>query len=706
MNLPAIFLFSTTLLNIIPEYNQQVIPNPPLDLQLFLLEQFLEFQELFNSLKDDSALVNSKCLQDVSNFLGDVPKGELWTLQMLDAFAKPQSSILTGNIMHVGGYDECLGVENLENGVNGKYCTVPMKIMNADYTAFFKSSNETLPKVEEAVDLEAVPMFRDFLFQLKSSYGMCIPSSCNSTHMSAIWAAIKDKFQTDIFKDRGLFFNDDYCLDKDSNGLSTEATVAIVIFGLIAAILILSTMYDLIYTQNVQGTEPSILTAFSLYRNGKRLFSKSSSESQLGCMNGLRVVSMMWILFMHRVAISAFLPSINAADILELKEKYYSIPIFASHFAVDTFFAVSGILLSYTYLNKREKSSDNWTYFYIHRYLRLTPSLAAIILMTATLTRHFGDGPFWPIVDQVFQKPCAFSWWVDLLYLQNYIEVEHRCVTQAWYLAVDTQLYALSPILLIPLIKFPKWTIIFSILLTLIGVGLNFTINYIHNFSANFFEQDDDYQNMMYIPTHTRYGPWLIGFIFGYILYKCKHKKVYINKMLVVSLWIISLIIIFVIVYINYYFLNQPQNRIGTSFYNGICRQLWGLAMCWVIFACAHGYGGFVNKFLSLPIFNTAIRINYAMYLVHFEILAVIIVRTRTSGYFSLLQISHQFYGDLFVTFIVSVLWTLSFESPVVILEKLLLRKRSSNRNTRDNRTQQSQDTTVSITVTNNQKVR
>ena len=54
-------------------------------------------------------------------------------------------------------------------------------------------------------------------------------------------------------------------------------------------------------------------------------------------------------------------------------------------FSVDTFFLVSGFLLSYVLLPKLEKGSFAPGAFiaktYIHRYIRLTPTLVMVTLL-------------------------------------------------------------------------------------------------------------------------------------------------------------------------------------------------------------------------------------------------------------------------------------------------------------------------------------
>lgn len=47
---------------------------------------------------------------------------------MWDAWAKPQTGILTGNSMHLGNYDECLSVVKAETAnetaIYGQYCSI------------------------------------------------------------------------------------------------------------------------------------------------------------------------------------------------------------------------------------------------------------------------------------------------------------------------------------------------------------------------------------------------------------------------------------------------------------------------------------------------------------------------------------------------------------------------------------------------------
>ncbi|EEC18174.1 hypothetical protein IscW_ISCW014962 [Ixodes scapularis] len=59
-----------------------------------------------------------------------------------------------------------------------------------------------------------------------------------------------------------------------------------------------------------------------------------------------------------------------------------------------------------------------------------------------------------------------------------------------------------------------------------------------------------------------------------------------------------------------------------TAFYAGSHRFAWAFGVSWVMYACATGRGGPVNKILANPLFYPLGRLSYALYLVHLLVLA------------------------------------------------------------------------------------
>lgn len=61
---------------------------------------------------------------------------------------------------------------------------------------------------------------------------------------------------------------------------------------------------------------------------------------------------------------------------------------------------------------------------YLHRYLRLTPLLAVLILFCMTLFPFIENGPMWPNTVEYFGGQCERTWLSTLLYIQNYVNPE------------------------------------------------------------------------------------------------------------------------------------------------------------------------------------------------------------------------------------------------------------------------------------------
>jgi len=96
---------------------------------------------------------------------------------------------------------------------------------------------------------------------------------------------------------------------------------------------------------------------------------------------------------------------------------------------VDIFFVFSGMLVSYSFMNERSKGKKfNLPLHFIHRYLRLTPALAIMLLFNATLYSRIGSGPLWKPYSQRTEEECRDNWWKYLLFINNWFPIEQVCL--------------------------------------------------------------------------------------------------------------------------------------------------------------------------------------------------------------------------------------------------------------------------------------
>lgn len=105
----------------------------------------------------------------------------------------------------------------------------------------------------------------------------------------------------------------------------------------------------------------TLLVAFSIYTNGKKLFQIESSQdstSFLTCLSGLRSLAMMFILLGHTFETLQAIPRLNANTMKidgEWFQSYVNAFVGVHPIAVDSFFVIGGLLLTRSMLCQIEK---------------------------------------------------------------------------------------------------------------------------------------------------------------------------------------------------------------------------------------------------------------------------------------------------------------------------------------------------------------
>ena len=244
----------------------------------------------------------------------------------------------------------------------------------------------------------------------------------------------------------------------------------------------------------------------------------------------------------------------------------------------------------------------------------------------------------------------------------------------SWYLAIDMQLYILSPLIIWPLWKYgPRFFPVIIGLLWFLIVTLFTYMKYgEYHFSA---AATDDRSLRMYFATHTRYGPWLVGLILAYLLYCQKEKEIKLHWVTVIAGWMACLATIGAVIF-GLYPLAQidytKHSQWEDTAYGTLSILAWSLSLSWIIWASINGYGGFINSFLSWTFWQPLARLTYSMYLLHIPVQFAVAASTRTHYNFSNMDAAYMMWGDIGFTLTVAIVWTLAFESPIIIIEKYI----------------------------------
>ncbi|XP_072948844.1 nose resistant to fluoxetine protein 6-like [Epargyreus clarus] len=652
-------------------------------------------QELYESVLDEA-----QCDQQM-RFLWNNSLG----LEFIDASGKLPSGISGLHLADLGDYYQCLGINELiqELDIRGKYCTIRIPL---DQDIIIRPELPEIPGLPELPELpwprppnQTVEELKQYMgirrwahmivgagepvdarifpvFSIASGFtlGVCVPRVCTPTQA------------VNFFQDRVRFLNftftEYYCRLPNDKPFSPADYVAMVVFSLLALIIIISTSYDmcqLLVLKRDSSEVNTLYRSFSVYTNTRRFLTFNSGPGTLECVDGIRAISMLWVIVGHTYGMTLLAFLHNLRDTLAWISAFSSAWVNSAPITVDTFFMLSGILCVYSTIGKigRNRFFRSLHLFYLNRLLRMFPLLAAVILLQASVFLHLSDGPFWQNVAQATMS-CRYYWWSALLHVQNYVNPLELCLYQTWYLSVDIQMYIICPIVLFWLFgrSLFAWCALATI--TVLSLVATTTYSFIFNFSASLNNPSrllefNDYLKTYYVNTLTRAAPFCIGMIYGYLLNRYRGSKIRIPKIYVAILWAMAFIMMAFCV-ISIYPVSQTDHTGQTfdNFLNAYMRAIWASAVGWLIFACVHGYGGPINWFLSLQVWKLPSRLSYAVYLIHLPIIILANGTWVKTHYFSNGDAMFRYMSEIGYSFIAAFILCIAIDAPFSTLQKLL----------------------------------
>lgn len=151
------------------------------------------------------------------------------------------------------------------------------------------------------------------------------------------------------------------------------------------------------------------LIAFSVKSNAAKIMNTDSDVNSIQVLHGMRVIMMLWIISGHSYSFAMqWLMFQNPQQLQNAPKSVMSQLMANGTFSVDSFFFISGLLVAFIGLKglHRSKGHFNFIYYYLHRYLRMTPLMMVIIAFCATLLKYTGSGPNWSDSIQMYDQWC------------------------------------------------------------------------------------------------------------------------------------------------------------------------------------------------------------------------------------------------------------------------------------------------------------
>ncbi|CAH1112271.1 unnamed protein product [Psylliodes chrysocephalus] len=414
-------------------------------------------------------------------------------------------------------------------------------------------------------------------------------------------------------------------------------------------------------TSAKNGIPLKLLLSFSVIKNGRKILSveKVSLES-IECIHGLRFFSIAWIILVHSY-LELFAISNNKNVRIVTERGFFYQTISNATFSVDTFFFISGLLVTLTFFRTEEKKQKPPDKEGI--YTAIKKSLNEIIMRYLHSNSVFSPA----IIDHI---SCNNYWWRNILYINNFYPQHEFCMLWSWYMANDTQFYVISTILLLIGIRSSKH-IKFVGLIIIIFMGASWITTFIIAMKWEYVARVEEpfaLFDQLYDKPWLRIGPYLVGIVAGYFLFKM-NCKIKMPCGVVVLGWVLSLACLGSLVY----GLGRDGLVIPASaFYAALSHSAWGLSIAWITVACCSGYGGPLNYFLSCELFLPLSRLTYCAYLVHPVLMCL--TSFHLDGSFHLHQAMAVviYFGNLVLSFMTAFAISLAFEAPVVNLLKII----------------------------------
>ncbi|XP_037037502.1 O-acyltransferase like protein [Bradysia coprophila] len=427
------------------------------------------------------------------------------------------------------------------------------------------------------------------------------------------------------------------------------------------------------------GIPQQLLLSFSLPSNARAILSADKlSQDSVTCIHGMRVFSMLWTIMVHTY-LQTFGISENKYQKTMTERGFFFQIIGNANYAVDTFFYLSGLLVTLLFLRSADKLSNKKqtiatdtkqsVLLFLYRYLRLTPAYFVALLISEVSFKDTYNNSVFPygLTDHL---TCPTHWWRNMLYIQNWFPFPELCMIWSWYLANDMQFYIWAVIILILSTRHFKTsvTLVFAFLLGswVISAAVSLNVNYIFRIS-NPLESF----GYLYDQVYTRIGPYIMGMIAGYIINRFKEPPK-VSSTFNIFMWFVSMATLSLCVFGIW---NGSLDRIDTAFYISLGHTAWGFALIWITLSCKWGLAQPINDFLSYPAFLPLSRLTYCTYLLHPITQVVTSFQMQGPLHIRHLMVFTIFLGNAVISYVCAFIASVMFEAPVVRILRVIFRK-------------------------------
>eukprot|EP00930_Biecheleria_cincta_P002044 TRINITY_DN103101_c0_g1_i1.p1 TRINITY_DN103101_c0_g1~~TRINITY_DN103101_c0_g1_i1.p1 ORF type:complete len:648 (+),score=77.67 TRINITY_DN103101_c0_g1_i1:44-1987(+) len=413
------------------------------------------------------------------------------------------------------------------------------------------------------------------------------------------------------------------------------------------------------------------------------------SKKPTDCLNGMRVLSMVWIILGHTFLMPEGISGYTNPQDIELSpvnpraaetSPWLQIVI-GAEISVDTFFFQSGFLLSMLTLKELRSGRMNIIMACVLRYLRLTPNLALAMLIYFKIWAYLGSGPFaWQFQESILSR-CQGSWWSELTYTMNFVPFDSNavCMGWTWYLGND-MIFFVFGVLLLPVYHRSKrlgWFCALALVTASIGITAGLVFKY--HLSVYVFDHHyTDYSYWAYSKPYTRIPAYLVGVAAAWILDDLEAqgnqqedgaRGQNVTKAFIAgTLSIAGLAFLLFIPSTDFGATKNSWGDITSFLYIAFGRMLW--AVCWatITLLCYYGYLPYIDACLSHSFWTPFARLTYGAYLMHPLVIKLSAGRAYQYYDFGSMELFYRLLGNTVFAYSGSLFLYVLAEKPMMTL--------------------------------------
>lgn len=660
--------------------------------------------------------IAQNCADDILKVLEE---SSVENLKMIDASAKLPSGLMSGNLHSLGLYSQCQDVKS------ARFCHIKsMNSKGVPSPIFFDTMNPLRPFEENMT----IPLL---------SFAVCVPVSCNAENVADAIESVVASYPVKMRHKYPLtaLCELDLKISQDKGAIVVACLFALCgIIGVLMSVLEMAYFYRFSWSSvwehlqypkkshcdayltsptseggedapmlpyhrtdepKVHGIKvPEIVKALSGWRNVLYLFEVKNTqfETDLRFIDGIRVLSILWVIHGHQYLWTLFLPGANAPVLIRQFRNLDFLLTMNAFFSVDSFFMIAGFLVSLFLWPKlkstKSLSVTNIFQIFIGRYIRLTPTYIMIIMFQGYLAYYTVSGPVSFKLLKNFDR-CKTQWWENILYLNNFKDASETCTSWGWYLSNDFQFFILSVSLLwimsrrkvIGHLGFITLFTASTITCAVLAYKYNLQSLFLHPY-LRFYEGDfsANIQTALDTTKYIYYKPWarIQAYLVG--IYAGLYQTRYPNTLKKLESWKIILLLLFSFCLMTVALFGVYDEGLGKNItktwhvtYISFSRTVWAMGLAIFLLVGIAGRAGDLGNFLSHGFWKPLAKLGLLTYLIHPMVLDVLLTSMEQPSLYSHTIFFAYYTGAVFFTFLFASAAYVFIELPVRNLSKMLI---------------------------------